>query len=209
MNGFRAAARNAIRAPVLAALLAFVPFVAGGASEARDLERTVTELDHLPPPPGPKFRTPTDPNMLFFLQRSSNANTVVYAARLTSGGKLDPNTPVEVFWRRYEEDGRRRGLNFVERTSAYGIDVHAVSGESDAFDANIVALPQLGFRIAKYAHARPQAVISIDGRLARLTYVYLAVDDSGFLPSVVSADIYAIEQSNGHVLRERLVPKKG
>ena len=35
--------------------------------------------------------------MLFYLQRSTNGNTIVYAANLTKAGQLDPKAPIDAF----------------------------------------------------------------------------------------------------------------
>ena len=82
--------------------LRFLPFLllllAAWPAAARDFASTVTESDTLPRL-RPEFQTPGEPNQLFYVQRSVNANTVVYAARLDARGDFDSREPVEGFWR--------------------------------------------------------------------------------------------------------------
>ena len=55
-------------------------------AQARDFSSSVSEsaeIVHL----RPEFKVPDEPNQLFYVQRSPNSNTVVYAARLDSPRK--------------------------------------------------------------------------------------------------------------------------
>src|SRR3569833_3950055 len=106
-----------MRLPVLA-LCAVFALVDG--AQARDFSSTVTETAALEKM-RPEFKTPDEPNQLFFVQRSPNANTVVYAARLDAKGEIDRNDPVEAFWRKSNIAGAKVGLNFIERALAYGV----------------------------------------------------------------------------------------
>ncbi len=58
---------------------------------------------------------------LFVIARSLNANVVLYEAAYRRDGTLDPEKPLTVSWRLDAQDGRREGLNFIERMRAYGV----------------------------------------------------------------------------------------
>ena len=99
---------------ILAALLLAAPAL------ARSFNSTITEgdrIEHL----RPEFKTPDEPNQLFYVQRSPNANTVIYAARLDDKGEIDRGNPVEGFWRKFNIDGSKQSLNMIERMMAYGV----------------------------------------------------------------------------------------
>ena len=172
---------------------------------ARNLVGKVVELDAMPPPTASSI-APNDPNQLFYLQRSSNSNTIVYAANLTKPGQIDRNNPLDIFWRRYTEDGRREGLSFMQRTLAYGSSPKAVVGHPDEFDASVVSLPELKFHIAINAEGNPEATVQMGGRLARLVSAYVKVDESGLIPKLVFLDIYGIDKATGRVLHQHLEP---
>src|SRR5947199_328024 len=95
--------RLLVRAAAAIGLMLAANVEAGG----RELTSQVTELDHIPSLRA-EFPVPNDPNMLFYIQRSVNANTVVYAAHIDVQGRLDPDEPVEVYWRWYNIDGQRK-----------------------------------------------------------------------------------------------------
>ena len=65
---------------------------------------------------------PDEDNRLFYLQRSTNANTVVYDANIQTSGVLNPKKPIDVYWLRYTSTGEKKALNFVQRNFAYGLN---------------------------------------------------------------------------------------
>ena len=133
-NAVGRASRWAVRAGLVLGLIAVQP------AHAQDFASRVVELDRLPKA-RPDIPVASDPNMLFYVQRSTNPNTVVYAARLDAAGKLDMAQPVEGFWRRFKSDGARVPLSFTERNGAYGVDVRRIDRRDDAVLANIVSYP--------------------------------------------------------------------
>jgi hypothetical protein len=81
---------------VLIALVAALP-VATLPVSARDFSSSISESNeivHL----RPEFKVPDEPNQLFYVQRSPNANSVVYAAKLDAKGNFDSRNPVDAFW---------------------------------------------------------------------------------------------------------------
>ncbi|MEO6758961.1 MAG: DUF4833 domain-containing protein, partial [Saprospiraceae bacterium] len=69
---------------------------------------------------------PTPPQSfesLFYIQRSGNANTIVYDANFLAGNKLDEKKPINIYWIRYTDGGVREGLSFIQRNLAYGVSV--------------------------------------------------------------------------------------
>lgn len=175
-------------------------------ADAMRLLTTFSELHEMPPPPRPGYRAPADPDTLFYLQRSTNANTIVYAANIDAQGRWDPRNPVEVFWRVFDEDGRRHGLNWIERLLAYGVKVEPVKGLPNEFDAYIVSFPQMKCRIDVSQSGAPECIMRINGRRARLVSAYIELDESGVWPRPIFLNIYGIDTKSGTVLREHVEP---
>jgi hypothetical protein len=175
-------------------------------ADAMRLVMTFSELHQMPPPPRPGYRAPTDPDMLFYLQRSTNANTIVYAADIDAQGRLDQHHPVEVFWRVFDEDGRRHGLSWIERLLAYGVRVQPAKGAPNAFDAYIVSFPQMKCRVDVSQSGTPECILQINGRRARLVSAYIELDETGIWPRPIFLNIYGIDAKSGNVLREHIEP---
>ena len=98
-------------------------------ADARQLSSQVTEMDAVPRL-RPEYQVPDEPDMLFYIERSTNSNTVVYAARRGANGALDTTAPVETFWRWFNVDGAKKPLNFIERRTGSAGDVsdHVFAG---------------------------------------------------------------------------------
>lgn len=181
---------------VLIALLAALP------AQARDFSSSVSvsnEIVRL----RPEFKVPDEPNQLFYVQRSPNSNTVVYAARLDATGNFDSRTPVEAFWRKFNIDGSKKSLNFIERMMAYG--VRAKAGNPVTFA--IAALPERRLTLSWDAQHRPQATMQIGSRTVKVAYVYLEVEEGGLMPDVPALDIVGTDIASGKAIREHLIQK--
>jgi hypothetical protein len=183
-------------------LLLVLPGLDGEAG-ARQLASQVTELDAVPRL-RPEYPVPDEPDMLFYIERSSNSNTVVYAARRGANGALDTGTPVEAFWRWFNVDGQKKPLNFIERMMAYGVHSNrAAAGQPVTFE--ITALPERSLTLDLDDNKHPEALIQIGGHTARLVYVYLNVIEGGLMPKVPSLDIFGVDKSSGKALHEHIV----
>lgn len=174
-------------------------------AQARDFSSSVSEsgeIVHL----RPEFKEPDEPNQLFYIQRSPNSNTVVYAARLDARGDIDSRTPVEAFWRKFNIDGSRQPLNFMERLMAYGVRVDAIRpGRPITF--RVAALPDRKLTLEMDTHHHPEALLQVGSRTVKLAYVYLQVVEGGLLPSVPSLDIFGTDIASGKAIHEHLIQK--
>jgi uncharacterized protein DUF4833 len=193
--------------PSLLAAAAVLLLAACASSTATEFSSTITELDRLPRV-RPDFPLPTDPNILFYVQRSGGPNTVVYSARLDAAGHIDRAQPIDVFWRRFTRGGIRTPLTFLERMFVYGVNVRPAPPEANAITANVVSYPQRALTIDLDRDGRPRASIQIGGRQAKLAYVYVEVDESTTIPSVVHVDVFGLDVASGRVLHELFKPRR-
>lgn len=184
-------------------LLALLVLCAGAG--AREFTSTVSESGQVEKL-RPEFRVPEEPNQLFYVQRSPNANTVVYAAHLDAQGGIDRADPVEAYWRKFNIDGARVGLNFIERMMAYGVKVDRVVADKPV-TFSIAALPERKLTLALDAQKRPEALMTIGNHLVKVAYVYLHVVEGGLMPQVPELDILGTDVASGKAIHEHLVQK--
>jgi hypothetical protein len=173
--------------------------------EARDFSSNVTESAEIQQL-RPEFKVPDEPNQLFYVQRSPNANTVVYAAKLDAQGNFDSRNPVEAFWRKFNIDGSKQPLNFMERMMAYGVRLSPRKAKEPITFA-IASLPQRKLSLGWDAQHHPQATMTIGGRMVKLAYVYLHVVEGGLMPSVPELDIFGTDLVNGKAVHEHLIER--
>jgi hypothetical protein len=187
---------------ILGAVLALA--LCSGAS-ARDFTSTVTESTAITQM-RPEFKRPDEPNQLFYVQRSPNSNTVIYAAKLDAKGALDRSEPVEGFWRKFNIDGSKQPLNFIERMMAYGVK-QARTDKNGVTTFTIAALPERSITLNLDAAGKPQALMQSGKHTIKLSYVYLHVVEGGLMPQVPKLDIFGTDIASGKAIHEHLIQK--
>jgi hypothetical protein len=174
-------------------------------AQARDFASSISESAEIVRL-RPEFKIPDEPDQLFYVQRSPNANTVIYAARLDAQGNFDSRAPVDAFWRKFNIDGSKQPLNFLERMMAYGVKLDAhKTGQPITF--TIAALPDRKLSLGTNAQHRPEARMQIGNHTVKVTYVYLQVVEGGLMPSVPSLDIVGTDIASGKAIHEHLIQK--
>ncbi|WP_067336366.1 DUF4833 domain-containing protein [Stappia indica] len=162
----------------------------------------VTEVATLPVV-RPEFPVPSDPGQVFYLQRSSNANTVVYAARFTQDGKLDPREPLVAYWRRFNTTGEQLPLKMIEDSFAFGVRSRATS-DPDVFRIHIVSYSERPATLRLVEPGRAELLLPVGGRTMRMAYAYAEVDESGLMPSVREVLVMGHDADSGKPLVERI-----
>ncbi|WP_170181956.1 DUF4833 domain-containing protein [Phreatobacter stygius] len=150
----------------------------------------------------PDLPVATDPGLLFYVQHSINKSLIVYAARLRPDGKLDPNQPVEAFWRRFDEQGQRRALNFFERIFAFGVSTRALP--DGRYGARIAGYRAREAIIDLDERGKPRALLPVGSRMVRVVYAYASADDAGFIPKIHYVDVHGFDIATGEAIRERI-----
>jgi hypothetical protein len=123
-------------------------------------------------------------NQLFYLQRDPNTNTIIYQLNVNSAGKVDEDEPINVFWLRYDEQGQRKDLNYIQRKFAYGLSAEKVGPEKYAL--KFAAYNKVPFTLMRSGLDRAFHVFTvINNRQIALTRVYLRIEGGTFwVPNV-------------------------
>lgn len=139
---------------------------------------------------------------LFRIERSKNANVVLYEAKLTPAGALDGENPVTASWLMLAAKGERESLTFLEKRMAYGFEVSAVP--EGGFALRLKALQQRTIRIAQ-RDGCAAATSTIGGHDAVLKRIYVKADDRALIPSVQYVEIFGIDTLTGDAVYEKIV----
>jgi hypothetical protein len=140
---------------------------------------------------------------LFIIERSTNANTVHYDARLTADGELDPTEPVIAYWVMLADDGRRKELNWIEKNLAYGFEIKpdpSVGG----YIMTMVATPQRPIIVKKEGNA-VHAELVIDGHPAIVEKMYINASDGDSWPQVHYIELYGTDVQTAEKRFERIM----
>lgn len=149
---------------------------------------------------------PTSSVSLFYIQRSSNINTIIYDAKIGVDKKLDPKNPVYTYWIRYNEGGKKQELSSIQRSLAYGLHTKATAGESGSYDGYFFAYRKRKFVVKMNNKGEPIALFPINGKMQILKKVFVKVDESGMMPSVISVELWGRDVTTDKEVYEKFKP---
>jgi hypothetical protein len=180
---------------------AVLALLAAAGCAPRQTRRPLTNEQSKAAPDGALAET----HPLFIIERSKNANAVHYDARLAASGKLDPDEPVIAYYVMLAEDGRRKELNWIEKTMAYGFGIKpdpSVSG----YRMTLVAAPQWPIMVRQEGNT-VRAELIIDGRPAVVEKMYINASDGLPWPKVHYVELYGTDLQTGEKRFQKIMPK--
>lgn len=150
-----------------------------------------------------KYPVPsTTPKTLFYIQRSNNANTVLYEANLLNDSTLNPKDPVRVYWIRYAEKGQTRDLNLLEKTVAYGVKCQPAG--KDQYLMNFVASKAKHVDVLLDRNGAAHALMDIGARKSRLTKIFVHVAEDGWWPKIDYVEFFGFDAATQEPTYEKL-----
>ena len=146
---------------------------------------------------GENFPVPKGvPNLLFYLQRDPESNTVIYQLNLDEQGKLNEAEPIKIFWIRYAEKGQRKELNYIHRKFAYGLNFKKLA--PDKYEFQFVSHDKVRFELAKGKDGNFRVQTIINNKPIILERMYVRIDGGTFwVPNVLYVDFEGVEVATG------------
>jgi hypothetical protein len=175
-------------------LFSFCPIVT--VAQSGDFGKQVT-IKSLP--------VPKEANQLFYLQRDPDANTVIYQLNIKNG-RIDPKKPIHTYWKLYEEGGKRKNLNYIQRTLAYG--VHLKESKNQDFQFELVAYKKVKLTLSYSAkHKKHVVTTEIKGKKAILDQVFVRIiGGTVYNPQIKYFLLKGRDYYTNEILEEELIP---
>ncbi|EQC26998.1 hypothetical protein SDRG_15211 [Saprolegnia diclina VS20] len=149
-----------------------------------------------------------DPSTAFIIQRSNNANTVVYKGNLGSASRLDPKNPLHIYWIMYAQQGPpypTEELNMIERNTAYGATCSPGAAPHE-YDVALASLKDRAIVLLHDGH-HVRARTTINGRPnVYLERVYVQSTTSWGLPKVEFVEIFGVDPATNALVYEKKLP---
>jgi len=147
---------------------------------------------------------PTNSNQLFYLQRTSNKNTIVYDLNIKNG-TLDEDNPVHVYWIRYSDQGQRQELSYIQRTFAYGIKATALANNA-GYEMHFVSYKKYPLYLVKSAVDNKYRVYTtVNAKKVVLNRIFIKLNGGSFWsPKVEYVEIKGVDPVNGKEVTDRL-----
>ena len=148
--------------------------------------------------------SPNGENLLFYLQRNPNANTVIYELNYTKEGSLNPENPVIGSWIRYSEQGQHKELNSIEKKFAYGVQSKFLG--KDEYEIRLAAYKKLPMYLKKAASDKKYHMyVHINNKQLLLKRVFVGVKGGSlWFPKVQYIDLFGTDASSGKELIHRI-----
>ncbi len=188
--------------PVVAGVLMMVFMLAGMSTHARmpykPAAAAIEAQDTFPVPRNVE-------NLMFYIQRTPNTNTICYMLNLTPAGVLDEDEPIKTFWLRYAtEGGVRKDLNFIQRKFAYGVKVKKLG--KDNYEVRSVAYQKRPLYLRKATDSRYYMFASINGKQSVLNRIFIRIDPGGtfWSPNVIYIELKGHVAATGEPVTERI-----
>ena len=148
--------------------------------------------------------TPKGENLLFFLQRNPDANTVIYELNFDKDGKLNEKKPVKGSWIRYEEGEKFKELTSIEQKFAYGVKSKPLGNQE--YEIRLVAYKKLPLYLKKSETDNKYRIyIKDDGKDLLLKRVFVRVNGGSFwFPKVAYIDLITTNSATGLEFLKRI-----
>ncbi len=134
---------------------------------------------------------------LFRIARNKNANEIVYRAREVGPGTLDRDEPIEAYWLMLAEDGRREGMNFIERMMAYGFSAEPAP-EGGGFVVTLKAKKDRPLHLT-VRDGCPVALARIGGSDGVLRRIYVHATGEALIPAVDYVELFGSDAAGGEL----------
>jgi hypothetical protein len=144
-------------------------------------------------------------NLLFYVQRDPNINTIVYELNVNSKGVLDEKEPVKIYWLRYGDGEGKKDLSYIQRKFAYGLHVKKISAEK--YELTFVSYGKRTFHLMKGTDGKFHVYATINNKQAILNRVFVRIEGGSFwVPNVVYAEFNGLDPATEKEVMERFNP---
>jgi hypothetical protein len=155
------------KAAAILLLASFSLYAFSPAPMTQKKNTTVTSPENFPTPANIK-------NMLFYIQRTNNTNTIVYQLNMDEQGEVDEDDPVHIFWIRYAENGQQEELSYMQRKFAYGLHTKKLS--DGRFELRFVARRGFPFYLNKDTRGNYKVYTHIEGKQLILQKIFVSIN---------------------------------
>jgi hypothetical protein len=169
-----------------------------GASKANSVGTNAGEKNIYPVPP-------VNSQSLFYVQRTSNTNTIVYDLNTGTDGKPDNDEPVKAYWIRYAEDGQKKDLSYIQRKFAYGLTAKALNNGN--YDIRFVSYKKFPLTLMKTGDGKYHIFANIAQKKVIINRIFVKIDGGSFwLPNVTYVEVKGSDPITGREIVERFKP---
>jgi hypothetical protein len=145
------------------------------------------------------------PELLFYIQRNMNINTVIYEANFLPGGLLNLDEPIRISWLYFDNqlNTEPKELNLIQQKLAYGYHHSVIHPELISF--RFVSYERLTFYLARNQAGRFRVFVNAEEEKVELQYIYIYAEDLGVFPQVKYAELFGNCRLDGRAFYQKIM----
>lgn len=156
---------------------------------------------------GPFPEPAPNKNMLFYLQRSIDRNTVIYEVNFEPSGDLNTKDPVKVYWIDFESGAKKSSLTFVQSKFAYGIETMLLNEAKGIYQLALVSYKKIKLYLTPVGKRHYQVHTTIANKQAVLDRVFVNITGGTYFKPVISfIELDGKDLKTGALLSEQIKP---
>ncbi|MFZ1750518.1 MAG: DUF4833 domain-containing protein [Saprospiraceae bacterium] len=145
------------------------------------------------------------PELLFYIQRNQNTNSVIYELNNVHHQLINLHEPIKIKWANFDQNGicETNELNIIQKKLAYGYHHHVIS--ADLIEFRFVSYDDMKFYLAKNSKDRFRVFTKIGDTNIQLRMIYVYAEDLGVFPQVKYAEFFGTETNTGVYFNKKLI----
>jgi len=149
------------------------------------------------------YPIPREENLLFYIQRNLNINTVVYTLNLDNKGDIVEKEPIKVYWVNYLNGNERKRLNKIQNNLAFGYKSWKINNNTYKFQ--IVSYEKLDFYLTKDDTGKFRVFSMIDNQMTVINNVFVYAEQFGVFPQVKFIEFFGYSVEDSFPIYDKLV----
>jgi len=147
-------------------------------------------------------------NMMFYVQRTFNTNTIIYELNVDEKQNLNEAEPIKMYWINYSTNNSIEPLNYIQRKYAYGIELKLIDAEKKSYVFNFVSYKKKKLYLLKSPIDNKYHVFcDINNKAVALDRIFIQIEGGSFwVPHVKYIDISGKDLGKNEEVAERVIP---
>ncbi len=147
-------------------------------------------------------------NMLFYVQRTFNKNTLIYELNLTKHNTVNVVEPVKIYWVNYATDGKEEQLNYIQKKYAYGLEHQMTDLVKQTFCLNFVSYKKQLLYLIKNERTQKYGIYTkVNKTTIRVERIFVNIEGGSFwFPKVTHILLSGVNAANGEPVTEKIIP---
>ncbi len=156
-----------------------------------------------------KFPKPTGiKNMLFYIQRSMNTNTIIYELNISEKGILNAEEPIKYYYINYANHSEIEPVSDIQKRLAYGIKIKLTNKEKPSYTFSFNSIKNREFYLMSSVKDKKFHVFcTINKEVTILNNVFITMENNfvGF-PSIYKIELFGTNVANNGDISESFKP---